>query len=391
MSYLKASAVGLGCSALIVGFYLWQREPAASAPPRPRAAATPAVVPNAVAVATAAPSAAPKPVSVRSALAHAFPGTPPPRALLERLAAGDVGGVARELAASDESAAAVHLFDLAALCASEGHAPAEGGSAEERAALEASAAAPAARVTLERLIETRHRWQARFAAGCASAPLDAATIHRRLGAAAVRGDAASFERLASQDAQPLARLMSAALLGNPRAQFRLGLDEMPAQPAQGRSWLEVAAKTDADAAAYYALCLLGGCAAPADPAAARTELESAARMGSLYALGLLASAGGADGPHRWSRADAIVTPVAPHDVDGLGLDSAAGYAWASLAAALASSGCFGFEFGATAEALEARPRLERSLRTVELEVARTAAGELEASSGAALRHALDCD
>ena len=391
MSYLKASAVGLGCSALIVSLYLWQREPAAPAVTKPRALRVLPTATNETPVAVAAPAAAPKSVSLRPALAHAFPGPPLPRAHLDRLAAGDAAGVARELGASDEPAAAVHLFDLAQLCASEGRAPAEGGSAEERAALAASASAPATRATLERLVEARHRWQARIASGCASAPLDAATIHRRLGAAAGRGDAAAAERLASQDAQPLARLTSAALLGNARAQFRLGLGALPALPAQGRSWLEVAAKTDADAAAYYAVCLLGGCAGPPDPAAARTELESAARMGSLYALGLLASAGSADGARRWSRPDAIVTPVPPRDIDALGLDPSAGYAWASLAAGLAGNGCFGFEFQATAEALDMRSRLEHSLRTVELSAARTAAGELENSTGAALRHALDCD
>ncbi len=392
MSYLKAIAVGLGCSAVITGVYLWQREPAATAAPAARATARATAAPLASPLTVAPAARAAGPTPLRAAITHAFGSPPLSRALLDRVAAGDVAAVARELAATDDAAAAVHHADLAALCAAEGHAPPEGGTADERVALDASAGAAEAHALIAAQIDARHAWQSRFAAGCAGAPaLDAATVHRHLAAFASRGDATSLERLSREDGAPPARLQSAALLGNARAQFRIALGTPAAQPGAARSWLEAAAKTDAEADAYYALCLLGGCAGPPDPGLARTELESAARGGSLYALGLLASALVPDGPRRWTRSDSVVTPIVTRDLDGLALDPAQEYAWASLAAALATTGCFGFEFGVAGDALELRTRLGRALLPVELDTAQSTVRELEESSGGALRHSLGCD
>jgi hypothetical protein len=393
LNLARAAAIGAGCSAAIVATFLWfgRDELAAPRPARAPAAAPPRYVAGWTAPAAAPAAAARAPTPARAALARAFHGVAPARALLERLVAGDVGAVARELGVQGDAASAVQLFDLAALCANEARAPPDGVATDERTALEAATAAPGGHDALGALIDARHQWSGRFAAGCAAASFDAGRIRRGLETAAARGDAASLERLASLDAQPYARLQSAALLGNARAQFRLALAYVAQQPPLARSWLEPAAKGDADAEAYYGGCLLSGCFGAPDPGAARTELAAAARGGSLYALGLLASSDAAGGVRHWSRADTFAAPVPPRDTEALGLEPAAAYAWSALDAELAADGCFGFEFGIAAEALDAQARFERALRPAELDAARAAAAELASTSGGAVRHALGCD
>ena len=389
MSVARAALIGTACSAVLVGLYLWQREPPQTGPAAPRAHARPAPAAPPVTPLAAAPrtiAASP----LRAALVRAFRDAQVPREILDRLQAGDVAGVAREFAAANDAEGAVHLFDLAALCATEGHAPADG-SPDERAALEATRDLPAPHATLAALIDARHAWQARFGAGCAGAALDPADVRRRLAAAAAAGNAMGVERLAAYDERPGLRLQSAALLGSARAQFRLGVAVFGTHPAEGRSWLEASAKVDADAEAYYAMCLLSGCVGAADPDAARAELESAARAGSLFALGVLASPDAAEGVRRWSRSDAIVTPVAPRDASVLGVSTPAAYGWATLAEQLANSGCFGFEFGIAADAFGNRAHFESTLRSAELEAARAAAEQLVGSTAATTRHALGCD
>ena len=392
MRYLRAVAIGVGCSAAIVAAYLWLRdEPSARAPPPP--AAAPFAERAAVRVgAPAAPASAAPPTSVRAAIAHGFRGVALPRPLLDRLVAGDVTGVARELGSAADATAAVELFDLQQLCGAEDEGvTTELVAADGRAALEATGVSSATRATLVSLIEEHRAWHDRFRPACAATIFDASAIRARLQAAGLKGDAASLERLSRLDPQPLVRLQSAALLGNPYAAFRIALAELPRQPRDGRSWLEIAAKDDPDAAAYFGICLLAGCAGAADAAAARQELESAARTGSLYALGLLASADLPDGARRWARTDEVVVPVAPRDLDSLGINSTSAYPWASLAATLAAHGCLGFEFRITAEALEARTRFERSLRPGELAGAEAEATELAAATLSATRHSLGCD
>ncbi len=393
MRYLKAVAIGVGCSVVIVAAYLSLREP----PAEPEAAAPAVAAPAAAHTGRllAAPAAAPEPehpTSVRAAIAHEFHGNRLPRSLLDRLVAGDVAGVARELASAPEASAAVELFDLQGLCrAQDEGVPADISQGDARAAGDATGMASASRATLTALIAQRRAWHDRFRSACAATRFDATATAARLQAAALRGDGASLERLARSDSQPLMRMQGAALLGNPRAAFRIALAELPKQPREGRSWLEVAAKEDPEAAAYLGMCLLSGCAGEPDPAAARQALESAARGGSLYALGFLATADAPEGARRWVRADEIVAPVAPRDLEPLGFNSASAYPWAALAASLAARGCFGFEFTITAEALEARTRFETALRPAELASARAQADELAATTLEATRHALDCD
>jgi hypothetical protein len=385
---------GLSVAGALIAAWLWRGTPPAAPGVEPAVHAPLWTVPGGAAQPspTAAPAPAPaRPTAVRAALLRRFQGVPPPRELLDLLVAGDVAAVARQLTARDEPGSAAQLWDLAALCASDGGSGAAPAGADERAALEATAGDAAAHATLAALIATRHAFAQRLAAGCAATTFDRALLERRLAASAARGEAASLERLATLDPQPLGRLTSAALLGSPRAQFRLALENLPKQPAAGRSWLEAAAKGDADAEAYYGACLLNGCFGTADAVAARAALESAARRGAPYALGLLASGGNADDLSRWSSADALVVPVPPREPDALGVDPSGRYAWASLAEQLATDGCFGFEFGTTAEALLVRGSFERTLRPAELTAARAAAAELAAGTAAATRHALGCD
>lgn len=385
--------IGVGCSAAIVAVYLLLRDEPAEPAATPTAAAAPTAAPAAVGVRVpAAPPGRAPPASVRAAIAHEFRGIALPQALLNRLGAGDVASVARDLASAPDPAAAVELFDLQELCGAQIQGVTSGlVAADGRAALEATGLSPANRATLAALLEEHHAWHDRFRPACAATLFDATSIRARLQAAGLRGDAASLERLAQLDPQPLARLQSAALLGNPRAAFRVALAELPKHVRDGRSWLEVAAKNDPEAGAYFGICLLTGCAGAADPVAARQALESAARSGSLFALGVLASADSPDGARRWARNDELVVPVAPRDLDALGINSTSAYRWASLAASLAAQGCFGFEFRITAEALEARTRFASSLRPAELASAQTEAQELAATTLGATRHSLGCD
>lgn len=384
--------IGTACSAVIVVGYLALRaSPSVSLRARTTDTATVAA-PTRSATSPTAPIAHPAGTSVPAAIAHAFQGPALPRALRERLAAGDVAGVAAALTNGTDATSTVNLFDLEALCQREGKGLPEAALGDEHAALEPAGLTPASRATVAALVAARHAWVDRFRVGCATATFDGATIRARLAATAASGDAASLERLGTTEARPLPRFTSAALLGNPRAAFRVALANFPAQARGARSWLEVAAQGDPDAEAYLGTCLLAGCAGPADPVAARLALESAARSGSLYALGLLASADAEGGARRWVRTDALIAPVAlPRDVGTLELDTATEYAWAALAANLAEQGCFGFEFTPAAEALETRALIETRLRSAELAAAKGRADELAAETLAATRHALGCD
>ena len=328
---------------------------------------------------------------LRAALAEQLRTAALPREALDRLAAADVAEVARRLAGAREPGSAALLAELEALCRGLADPAADAAESDARAALGAAAREPAVGASLEALIAARREAESHLAAGCASTRFDAVANDRQLEASARNGDAASLEHLALAGAGDPGKLASAALLGAPRAQLRLGLDNLRDQPAIARSWLEAAAKHDADAEAYYGTCLLAGCGAPADAAQARATLEAAARRGAAFALGLLSSGPSAEDLHRWTPAGAFVSPVPPTDPDALGLAAADRYAWAALAGRLAERGCFGFDLKLAAEALAARPRLERSLSPADALAGERAAADLEATSGAAVRHARSCE
>jgi hypothetical protein len=386
-------AVGAGA---VLAAVLWWRPQPAPAPPvaAPRAVAEPARYDIAAAPAprpTSGPAPAPRAVAMlRAALVARLPAALP-RELLEPLAAGDVGAVAQRLAAGREPGGAAALAELWQLCHELDASRAEADAAAARSALGAAARGPAAGAALETLIAARRAAEQRLAAGCAAARFDPVAIDRQLQASARNGDAASLERLALAGSGDPGRLASAALLGAPRAQLRLGLDNLRDQPALARSWLEAAAKHDADAEAFLGACLLAGCGARPEPLAGRAALESAARRGAPFALGLLSSGAAADEVHHWLPAGAVVAPLPPPEPDALGLAPADRLAWAALAGRLADGGCFGFDLGLAAEALAARPALERSLSPADVAAGARAADELEAASGAAARHARGCE
>jgi TPR repeat protein len=291
-------------------------------------------------------------------------------------------------------------WDLLALCR-EAPRPGEGSGAEdERAARAALAERPDLAAVLQPMIEARHSFGVRLAVGCQGARLDPASLQRRVEASAANGDAESLERLTMVDGAPDARLQSAAMLGAPRAQFRVALNLLsdrpgaartPEQRQAGLSWLQAAAKGDAEAQSYYGSCLLEGCPGVPDPLAARAALESAARRGSSQALGLLSGSGSSEPASDWSSTEDIFAPLPPQHLDSLGLDAADHFAWATLAERLARDGCFGFAFRTTALALAAPARLEHTLRTAELAEARERSTRLWSQTGGATRHALGCD
>jgi hypothetical protein len=387
----RAIAIGAAVSAMLIAGYWWLRD----ARPEPESGAasarvsTPGAMPPPSAT-VPSPAAALTGSPLPAALTHAFHDVPLPRALMERLEKGDVVAVAGALERSGDPTAAVQLGDLAALCATVATADPASEGVEARAALIAGGAGPDARAVIDSGVVAVASWRARARPGCAAAAFDPARIRARLEAAAAAGDAASLERLAEQDPLPLLRLQSAALLGSARAQYRVALAILSTQPFGARGWLDAAAKRNPDAAALQAGCVLTGCFGPPDAPAARSAFESAARRGALFALGTLSSAEAAGGPRRWARSDAPLVPSAPGGPEALGLDASSAFAWTAFAAALARSGCFGFEFLPAAEALEAEARFKRNLRPAELDAARAAAAALEAADGAGVRRALGC-
>ncbi|HUO80367.1 MAG TPA: hypothetical protein VMU00_09515 [Steroidobacteraceae bacterium] len=396
MSRPRLALLALGGAAALALALWWQLEPA---PPAP-AAAPPAVAPRAAAydrptaAAPAAPAAAAPSLSarlLRATLVAHLRAAPLPRELAELIAAGDGAEVVRRLAAAREPGSAALLAELQALCRRVGDPADDAAAAEARSQLRAAARDAAAGQALEALIVARREAGRQLAASCGAARFDPAAIQRQLEASARNGDAASLEQLAIEGAAPPGRLTSAALLGAPRAQLYLALENLHAQPAVARSWLEAAAKRDADAEAIYGACLLSNCPPAPDPAAARAALESAARRGAVFALGLLARDPLAEDARPWSPADSLVVPVPPAGLDTLGLSAADRYAWAALAGRLAEQGCFGLDLGVAAEALAARPRLERALSPADAAAGAEAAAALEADSGAGARRARGCE
>jgi len=396
LSVTRLLLAALAAGALL-GAVLWWR----AAPEQPPATAAPQRTEPARAAYDTGPLPATRPASgppaapldaalLRAAVVARLPASLS-HELVARLAAGDVAEVARALAAGRGPGSAAALAELALWCQELAEPHTEADAQAARSALGAAAREPAAGAALEALIGARRAAERRLAAGCAGARFDAAAIDRQLQASARNGDAASLERLALTGSGGPGKLTSAALLGAPRAQLRLGLDSLRSHPVEARSWLEAAAKQDADAQALLGTCLLAGCGADPDPVAGRATLESAARRGAPFALGLLSSGAAADEVHRWLPAGALVAPLPPPDPDALALSAADRLAWAALAGRLAEQGCFGFELSLAAEALAARPHLERSLSPADVAAGARAADELEAASGAAVRHARGCD
>ncbi|MBS0376073.1 MAG: hypothetical protein JSR73_15950 [Proteobacteria bacterium] len=383
-------AIALAAGAAVLTALLLERPATPESPPSPAVRPVlPAasVAPPPAAHAAPAEGSALAPRVVRAVLHERLhsPALSPER--LEALAAGRIAPVAAALRAAREPGAAALLADLAALCES---LPDSADGAAARDALGVAGRDALAVASLERLAGAVHAARATLEAGCAATSFDAAGIRSALEAGARAGDPHSVERLAFLSRGDAGRLASAALLGMPRAQLRLALDQLPGQPAAARSWLEAAAKQDPEAEALLGACLLGGCGAGPDPAAARAALESAAGHGAPVALGWLAAGAGGEDPSRWSPAGALVTPLPPAHPEALGLTPVERYAWAALAAGLAADGCFGLDLDLAAGALAARARLERALSPAEAAEGTAAAAALESRTGASARQSRGC-
>jgi hypothetical protein len=395
LSPRRLALFALAAAAIVAAVLMLGSRPEPEAPAAPPSARAPssASYDRPAAAPPVTPPAAPPLASrlLRAALVEQLRAAALSRESLQQLAAGDLATVARRLGAAREPGSAALLAELESLCQRLDEPAAESEVAEARAALGSASREPAAGAALDALVAARREAMATLVAGCAAARIDRTATTRQLELSARNGDAASLERLALAGTGNPGRLTSAALLGAPRAQLHLGLDQLRDQPAVARSWLEAAARQDADAAAVYGSCLLAGCGTAPDVAAGRAALESAARRGAPFALGLFASPPGADGTLHWAAAGAVVSPLPPPDPDALGLAATDRYAWAALAGHLAAEGCFGFDLRLAAEALAARPRVERAVSPAEAAAGQQAAIALEATSGAEIRRARGCD
>ncbi len=371
-------------TALLIGAAWWTRPLLPEVGPLPDAPARTLVV--------AAPPPATRPVTpvleplaaqtLASAVAGRYLAPALPADTARLLAAGDVEGAARALQGSADPNAPAALAGLSDWClelavAATDEAPAP------------AVLAPRLRARFEQLADARRHARARLADGCASARLDATAIAERLRASALAGNGASLERAVLDGLLPPARLGAAAVLGAPRAGYLLALELWGSHPEDARGWLATVAPRDAEAAAYLAACRLAGCGGPADAAGGQHALEAAARRGSNWALGLLASPGAGREPYRWLAAATTVSPLPPTEAT-LPLSAAERYGWARLAAGLAQDGCFGFDLGAAGEALGAAERVGELLSPAALDAAGLRAGALAADAGAETRAARGC-
>ncbi len=373
---------------------LWWRQQPAPAPAAraPVARPPPARAADASAVVAVGPDAAARQLAAQvlaSAVAARYLAPGLPAAATALLRAGDVAGTVRALEASTEASAPAGLAALAGWCQELGQGAAEARD-DWRTRLAPLPRSRAEALALEQLVEADHRARSALADGCARVRFDTQVIVARLQATALEGNAASLERAALDGLLPPERLRAAALLGAPQAQFRVALELWGSHPEDARQWLAAAAAHDPQAAAYYANCQLAGCGTAPDPVAGQAALEEAARRGSGYALGLLASPGGSAEPYRWAPPDATLSPVPPVDPALLTASAVERYAWATLAAQLAADGCFGFDLGSAAEALFAAGRLESLLSPSALQAGRSQATSLGAQAGPALRAARGC-
>jgi hypothetical protein len=135
---------------------------------------------------------------------------------------------------------------------------------------------------------------------CGQSSFDATAIQKRMRVSADNGDAESLYQLAVQTADLTARrklLLSAAMLGNPRAQEMLAFvlrsedaaRERPRNREGADFWLTSAAQRLPAARTSLALCQLRGCnGRNADPETALSTLRETAQLGEPSAFEALA-------------------------------------------------------------------------------------------------------
>jgi hypothetical protein len=340
---------------------------------------------------------------VRATLAADFAHTKLSAADREALARGDVPGVAARLYARTDGDATAALARLWSICVIR-----PGRVDLERRELsqwmpERVSADLASRVDAS--IEQQRGWSAQFAAGCEAAGFfrggpGRARIMERLRTCADSGHAECLATLAVWDdadpARSLSRLQSAALLGSVEAQKALlaQLEYAPnanteAMQAAIRFWRQALAKADPEYRATFGSCTDAACdPAARDPHTVRTDLEAAAREGSLYALATL---GGVDsGSEGVSSADTDFAPagatVKPPYLNPSEVDA---YAWRALLEKLALQGCLGF-WPNWATYVGARDAAARQLRPAQLAEANALAERYYADYGAKVAATRGC-
>lgn len=338
--------------------------------------------------------------STRAQLAIHFDRLRVPGSVLDRLAAGEVAGVAAELRARNDDDATLALQALGDVCL------ARIGDTTLRAAdarqWMIGVPSPGTEARIDAAIDAQLAWAARFRAGCDAAGLlrggDLRTeVDARIVQCSSRGNP-HCRAIAAENAphaERVAMLRGAAALGSVDAQSSLlgWLEHDPsatpeqqrAREQEARVWREALAKADPDWRAAYLGCFDKDCdPARIDPTVARRALESAAREGAFGALASLATSERV--AIDYAAVGDRVAPVVPAYVNPSETDA---YAWRAVTERLAMQGCLGiwpnwaWLVGATAAA-------ERELRPSQLEDARRLAAEHWSQYGAPVAASRGC-
>jgi hypothetical protein len=338
--------------------------------------------------------------STRAQLAMDFGRLRVPGSVLDRLAAGEVGGVAAELRARSDDDATLALQALGDVCL------ARIGDTTLRAAQARqwmiAVPDPATEARIDATIDAQLAWSARFRAGCEAAGLlrggDLRTeVDARIVQCSSRGNP-HCRAIAAENApstERIAMLRGAAVLGSVDAQSSLlgWLEHDPsatpeqqrAREQEARVWREALAKADPNWRAAYLGCFERDCdPSRIDPTVARRALESAAREGAFGALASLATSERV--AIDYAAIGDRVAPVVPAYVNPSETDA---YAWRAVTERLAMQGCLGvwpnwaWLVGATAAA-------ERELRPSQLEDARRLAADHWSQYGAPVAASRGC-
>lgn len=338
--------------------------------------------------------------STRAQLAMDFERVRLAGALLDRLAAGDVVGVAAELRGRNDDAAALALHTLGNVCLARlGETPLRAADATQWMA---ALPGPDTSARIDATIESQVAWAAKFRGGCESAGLLRggdlrAETEARIRQCSARGNPDCRTIVAANTPYPesVAMLRGAAVLGSVDAQVRLlayleseaaGTPEQRrAREQEARVWRESLAKADPTWRAVYLGCFDKDCEpSRLDPAIARRALESAAREGAFTALLSLATServameyGGLDE----RGAPAAVAYVNPSETDA--------YAWRAVAERLAMQGCLGV-WPNWASLVGATGAAERELRPSQLAEARELADAYWTQYGAPVAASRGC-
>lgn len=337
--------------------------------------------------------------SARAQLAIDFERLTLPPRTLERLADGDVAGVAADLRARNDDDATLALRQLGRVCVA-GIGSTQLRPADARHWM-AAVPDPATLARIDAAVDAQAEWATKFRRGCESAGLLRggelrAEIEKRVQQCSSRGNPHCRAIAAeSAGAARVAMLRGAAALGSVEAQRELlshleqesgGTPEQQrAREQEARIWRETLARTDPELRASFLGCYERDCASAArDPEAMRRTLESAARDGSTLALLMLSATersaveqGAFDEP----GGAATIAFLNPSEQDA--------YAWRAVSERLAAQGCLGM-WPTWASFVGMTAAAERELRPSQLAEARRLAADHWSRYGAPVAAARGC-